>query len=72
MNLVFDKSSISIDGKTCDLENFKEKEFFVILEKIIENKDEIKIIKENNVTPLGERFYEILSDEINESINDLD
>ena len=72
MNLVFDKSSISIDGKTCDLENFKEKEFFVILEKIVENKDEIKIIKENNVTPLGERFYEILSDEINESINDLD
>ena len=38
MKLVFDKSMISISDKSCNLEKFDEKEFFSVLELIVENK----------------------------------
>lgn len=72
MELVFDKSVIQINNKECDLENFKEQKFFAILEQIVNNKDNIKVVKRDNVTPLGERFYEILNSELSETPKDLD
>lgn len=72
MELIFKKSIISIDGKKCDLENFKEQEFFSILELIVNNKKNIKIVKNDDITPLGERFYEILNSELSETPKDLD
>ena len=54
------------------MENFKEQEFFAILEQIVNNKNNIKIVKKDNITPLGERFYEILNSELSETPNDLD
>lgn len=72
MELVFEKSSIQIDDKKCDLGNFKEQDFFTILEQIINNKENIKIVKKDNITPLGERFYEILNSELSETPKDLD
>ena len=30
MELIFEKNSIQINNKECDLENFKDQEFFVI------------------------------------------
>lgn len=72
MELVFEKSSIQINDKKCDLENFKEQDFFTILEQIINNKENIKIVKKDNITPLGERFYEILNSELSETPKDLD
>jgi len=72
MELIFEKNSIQINNKECDLENFKEQEFFAILEQIVNNKNNIKIVKKDNITPLGERFYEILNSELSETPNDLD
>ena len=72
MELVFEKSSIQIDDKKCALENFKEQDFFTILEQIINNKENIKMVKKDNITPLGERFYEILNSELSETPKDLD
>lgn len=72
MELIFEKNSIQINNKECDLENFKEQEFFAILEQIVNNKNNIKIVKKDNITPLGERFYEILNSELSEMPNDLD
>lgn len=66
------KNSIQINNKECDLENFKEQEFFAILEQIVNNKNNIKIVKKDNITPLGERFYEILNSELSEMPKDLD
>ena len=37
MELIFEKNSIQINNKECDLENFKEQEFFAILEQIVNN-----------------------------------
>jgi len=70
--LIFEKNSIQINNKECDLENFKEQEFFAILEQIVNNKNNIKIVKKDNITPLGERFYEILNSELSEMPKDLD
>lgn len=72
MELIFEKNSIQINNKECDLENFKEQEFFAILEQIVNNKNNIKIVKKDNITPLGERFYEILNSELSEMPKDLD
>ena len=72
MELGFEKSSIKIDGKKCDLEKFNEQDFFAVLEAIVNNKDNIKIVKKEDVTPLGERFYEILNSELSETPKDLD
>ena len=72
MELIFEKNSIQINNKECDLENFKEQEFFAILEQIVNNKNNIKIVKKDNITPLGERFYEILNSELSETPKDLD
>lgn len=72
MELVFEKSSIKIDDKNCDLEKFKEQDFFAILEVIVNNKYNIKIVKKEDITPLGEKFYEILNSELSESSKDLD
>lgn len=72
MKLIFEKSNIQINDKKCDLENFKEQDFFTILEQIINNKKNIKIVKKNNITPLGERFYEIINSELSETPKDLD
>ena len=72
MELIFEKNSIQINNKEYDLENFKEQEFFAILEQIVNNKNNIKIVKKDNITPLGERFYEILNSELSETPNDLD
>ena len=70
--MIFEKNSIQINNKECDLENFKEQEFFAILEQIVNNKNNIKIVKKDNITPLGERFYEILNSELSEKPKDLD
>ncbi|GEM_PF-6111600 len=70
--MIFEKNSIQINNKECDLENFKEQEFFAILEQIVNNKNNIKIVKKDNITPLGERFYEILNSELSEMPKDLD
>ena len=72
MELIFEKNSIQINNKECDLENFKEQEFFAILEQIVNNKNNIKIVKKDNITPLGERFYKILNSELSEMPKDLD
>ena len=72
MELIFEKNSIQINNKECGLENFKEQEFFAILEQIVNNKNNIKIVKKDNITPLGERFYEILNSELSEMPKDLD
>lgn len=72
MELIFEKNSIQINNKECDLENFKEQEFFAILEQIVNNKNNIKIVKKDNITPLGERFYEILNSELSETPMNLD
>lgn len=72
MELIFEKNSIQINNKECDLENFKEQEFFAILEQIVNNKNNIKKVKKDNITPLGERFYEILNSELSEMPKDLD
>ncbi len=72
MELIFEKSTIMIDGKKCDLEKFEEQDFFSILEAIVNNRDNIKIVKREDITPLGERFYEILNSELSELPKDLD
>ena len=72
MELIFEKNSIQINNKECGLENFEEQEFFAILEQIVNNKNNIKIVKKDNITPLGERFYEILNSELSEMPKDLD
>ena len=72
MKLVFDNNSITIDSKTCDLEKFDEKSFFLVLEEIVKNKNQIEIEKHTNMTPLCTRLYEIISAEIEEESDDLD
>ncbi len=72
MELVFEKSSIKIADKECNLEKFNEQDFFAVLEAIVNNKDNVKIVKKEDVTPLGARFYEILYSELSETPKDLD
>lgn len=72
MKLKFEKNSIQINGKECDLENFNENEFFMVLEQIVNNKNNIKMEKKDDITPLGERFYEMLNSELFDASNDLD
>ena len=60
MKLIFEKNNIKINNKECNLEHFNESDFFSILEQIINNRENIEIEKKDDITPLCERFYEIL------------
>lgn len=72
MKLIFEKNNIKINNKECNLENFNESDFFSILEQIINNRENIEIEKKDDITPLCERFYEILKSELNNSPKELD
>ena len=61
-----------MEGTTRCFNNELRKEIPYKMEQIINNKENIKIVKKDNITPLGERFYEILNSELSETPKDLD
>jgi hypothetical protein len=72
MKLVISKNKLEINKKICDLENFEESKFFQVLEEIVKNKKDLKIEKEDDITPLAAKFYEIISSEIENSNNEME
>lgn len=63
MKIIVNKNIIKVNNKECDLEKFDETKFFLILEEIVKNENDVEFVEEQP-TPLALRFLEILKSEI--------
>lgn len=71
MKIEFGKDTIKTDKLIIDLNNITNEDLFKLLEYIIENKDKIVLEKKEDITPLSEKFYEIINQKLTTETNEI-
>ncbi|MDD4282494.1 MAG: hypothetical protein PHX03_01760 [Bacilli bacterium] len=71
MKIEFGKDTIKTDKLIIDLNDITNEDLFKLLEYIIENKDKIVLEKKEDITPLSEKFYEIINQKLTTETNEI-